>query len=77
MVVEKRVMADYLQPGGARTKFTKEEKQGFLVRVKNLNKSIISKCLVDNLTLTTDHSIIAVRVNLIANRKRFLIWKHC
>jgi len=52
-------MADYLQPGGARIKISKEEKQNFLFKVKNLSKTVISQCLLDSLN-SNDISIISV-----------------
>lgn len=57
--LERHVMAYYLQPGGARTKLTKEDKQSFLVKVKNLSKPIIAQCLNDALS-NPDNSITMV-----------------
>ena len=53
-------MADYLQPGGARIKLSKEEKQALLFKVKNLSKSVISQCLIDSLASIIDPSVVIV-----------------
>eukprot|EP00830_Metopus_es_P002085 TRINITY_DN11855_c0_g1_i1.p1 TRINITY_DN11855_c0_g1~~TRINITY_DN11855_c0_g1_i1.p1 ORF type:complete len:466 (+),score=124.01 TRINITY_DN11855_c0_g1_i1:75-1472(+) len=43
--LEQKVIADYLQPGGARLKLSKEEKTTLLFKVKNLNKTLVSKAI--------------------------------
>jgi hypothetical protein len=55
-------MADYLQPGGARNKFTKEEKESFLFKVKNMNKEIIGKYILEAISSRVDNKITIVKM---------------
>lgn len=53
-------MAYYLQPGGARTKLSNDEKNWFLLKVQNLSKPIIAQCLTDALS-APDNTIVMVQ----------------
>ncbi len=59
-MLEKRVMAGYLQPGGARVKMSKDEKQAFLFKAKNLSKPAIIKCILEALS-SPDSAVVLVR----------------
>ncbi len=47
-------MADYLQPGGARVKLSKEEREIFLFKMQNLDKTYIGNCILDCLSPSTE-----------------------
>jgi hypothetical protein len=59
IALEKHVMRDYLQPGGARVKLTNKEKSKFLLKISTLSKEVIAQCLKDALSVT-ENSIIMV-----------------
>ena len=69
-------MADYLQPGGARMKLSKEEKQTFLFKVKNLSKSVIAQSLIDTLN-SADNSVVLVQFAHLTcyHRNQYISWK--
>jgi len=62
-------MAEYLQPGGARMKLPKEEKQNFFFKVQNMNKSIIAQCILDTLVPSSESTVVIVLSLLISHRK--------
>ena len=47
-------MADYLQPGGARYKFTNSEKQEFIFKTNKLEKKIIADCILEAINPKSD-----------------------
>lgn len=69
-------MADYLQPGGARIKFTKEERQNFLFKVTKLNKDVIAACIMDCIHFPSDNKKTMVFIYLHSrNRKHLFVSK--
>lgn len=62
-LLETRLMADYLQPGGASTKMSKEEKASFMFKVKNLNKKIVAGCIIGCFKASEENSKIGKAIS--------------